>query len=460
MAAICLLSSCRKWSDEKLDILGGKTEVAQPISDAAPLCGAIKGTMLAGKTYTINCDIRVNAGDTLIIQPGVRVNVKNRAGIFVQGSLLSLGTKSNPIWLTVDSLESLRNDGPNRDPATDPALNGGWAGLYCATSCPLLIIKWTHLNFGGSGLSIAQGALVNQSAGQAFNVLFQNPNGVFVMEDSWIYGGVDDPIRITYGKFSVMRCTFEDGGKTGGDGVNCKGGVVGDCAYNVFIGMSSNGPRISNKGQPVGAAQTNVNCYNNTFISCGWRTVQTGRGANINYDEGARGLIYNNMVVNCKFGIRVVSSPLADTAHIRYGNSYVYADSLNAANQIYPTIASVSGSIRVPQTTDIPDFTKFLPATYKLGDTYDGSWAVQKNNPLFYNFPLPVPNGVRISGISAVNNYSFRLQPGSPAVGKGYTGFAPLAVVPVDSKYGATEITPPGSDIGAYQINGTGNQHF
>src|SRR5215470_14903575 len=90
--SILALASCKKWSDEKLNLAKAEVPVAQPISDAAPLCGSIKGTMLQGKTYTIGCDVTINAGDTLTIQPGVHINVKNKSGIFVKGSFISLGT--------------------------------------------------------------------------------------------------------------------------------------------------------------------------------------------------------------------------------------------------------------------------------------------------------------------------------------------------------------------------------
>jgi hypothetical protein len=452
-------ASCKKWSDEKLTLATAELPVAQPISDATPLCGSIKGTMLRGKTYTIGCDVTINAGDTLIIQPGAHINVKNKAGIFVKGSLLSLGTKTEQIFITVDSLSLLKNDAPNQDPSHDPAFSGGWAGLYCAPSCPMLILKWTHVEFGGAGLSIAQAALVNQSAGAAYSILFQNPNGIFVMEDSWLYGGVDDPIRISNGKICFMRSTFEKAGFHGGDCLNCKGGTVGDMAYNLFVGIATNGQKASNKGLPVGASQTNIRMWNNTFVSCGWRQIQTGRGANINFEEGAKGMAYNNLMVNCKFGLRIVSNPAADTVNIRYGNNYEYADSLVTANQIYPTNAGLSGGWTVPQTTDIPDYHLFLPANYHFGDSYDGTPVVQQNKPLFYNFPLPVPGQIPLAGVQAVSNYDFRLQPGSPAIGKGYTGFSPLGAVPVGPTYGVTEITLPGNDIGAFQLNGSGNQH-
>jgi hypothetical protein len=456
-----LNTGCTKWAEEKRNLAQAILPATQPVSDAAPVNGPIKGTMLSGKTYTINGDVWIKPGDTLTIQAGVHVNVTNKAGIMVQGALISTGTQAQPIWITVDSLQKLKNDAPNQNPATDPAFSGGWAGIYCAATCPMLILKWTHVEFGGNGLSSAEGTLVGQKAGTAFSILFQNPNGIFVMEDSWVYGGVDDCIRISNGKICFMRNTYEKTGINGGDCLNCKGGTVGDMAYNLFVGVATNGQKASNKGIPVGASQTNINMWNNTFISCGYRQIQSGRGADINFEEGARGMAYNNLVVNCKFGMRIVSNPAADTANIKYGYNYYYGDSLSVVNQFYPTNAGLSGGWTNPQSTDIPDYHSYLPAGYAYGDTYDGTPVLQKNNPLFYNFPLPVTGGIPLSGTQAVGSSDFRLQAGSPAIGKGYIGSAlnPLATVPIDPVYGATEITRPGIDIGAFQTSGKGNQH-
>ena len=85
--------------------------------------------------------------------------------------------------------------------------------------------------------------------------------------------------------------------------------------------------------------------YNNTYIHCGYRRTSAGRGGSINYEEGAKGKYYNNLMVNCRYGPRVVGSGnfsgnvlvVADTANLRYGNNLNYADSLQLANEIYPT---------------------------------------------------------------------------------------------------------------------------
>ena len=135
-----------------------------------------------------------------------------------------------------------------------------------------------------------------------------------------------------------------------------------------------------------------------------------------------------------------------------YGNTLSYGDSAAITDQFYP-----QGYITIPQPTDIPAPSSFLPTPYTLGQVYSGASVIGANNPSFVNFPLPAIQG--IINIAYVAGFNFRLKPGSPAIGKGYKGFSPLAVVPVDPVYGATEITPPGKDLGCYQYDGTGNQH-
>jgi hypothetical protein len=58
-----------------------------------------------------------------------------------------------------------------------------------------------------------------------------------------------------------------------------------------------------------------------------------------------------------------------------------------------------------------------------------------------------------------VGSYDFHLKSSSPCIGKGTTNFKLSNVVAADPIYGATEITPPGADMGCYQLNGTGNKH-
>ncbi len=463
LAAVALLSSCKKQADDK-DLWKAVVAPASPISDAACLTGTVKGTMLAGKTYTVCGDIFVNTGDTLIVQEGVTINFTGSSptvpvGLGVKGTLLCLGTKEHPIMITYPGVT--KTDQLGSDPNTDPALKGKWTGIIGATTCPLMVIKWTHVEFGGATISSAMKSFTGGSS--PYPLYFANPAGIFVLEDSWVYGSVDDPWRINGGKIHVMRNTFEKCGYTGGEAMNAKAGTIGDFAYNLCIGMATNGPKLSNINVLPGYPSSNVRIYNNTIINCGYRRAAAGRGGSINFEEGASGMAYNNLIVNCKFGLRVVQTPIADTANLRYGYNWYYADSLSVANQFIPSYP-VSTAISQPQETDIPKPSTYLPANWKVGDQILSVYTAPAsilgiNNPQFVNGPVPMPVGLKLADISVVGSYNFALKPTSPCINAGYTGFSPRADVPVSLKYGATEITPPGKDIGAYQNNGLGNQH-
>jgi len=459
-------------------------QVSAPVSDAAPLCGSIKGTMLAGKTYVIDgsCgDITVNRGDTLTIQPGVTINISGNVAIVVKGVLLSLGTKEAPIKIGPQNV--VKQDAPGQNPTTDPAYSARWKGVLADTSCSLLSFKWTHLEFCGATLGTALSSLLGLApTDPSYAVYFQNANGSFIFEDSWIYGTIDDAIRVGTGKFAIFRCTFEKCGSTGGDVLNVKNGGVGDMAYNFFIGCATNGLKASNKGVST-KVQTNVRIYNNTVVNCGYRQLKTGRGGCMNFEEGARGMAFNNLIVNCKFGLRINNNVVADTASMyknNYGYNFYWADSLSVASQIYPN--GNTQAVSKPVSTDIPNPNSYLPANYSYlpyNASYDGTGAVQKLNPMFTNYPLPVTGGIKLRDICTVGNFSFTLQAGSPCIGKGFTGFSSvhtddlevskinstpgLAVkfvpIPLDAVYGVTEFTQPGTDIGCFQYNGKGNQH-
>ncbi len=452
------LTSCTKTEETK-DLWQAVIVPASPISESAPLTGALKGTMLAGKTYTVSGDIFVNTGDTLIIQPGVTVNFTGTGGvpvgIGVKGTLLSLGTKEAPIYLTYPGVT--RTDQLGANPDTDPALKGKWTGVTGATTCPLIVLKWTHVDFGGATISSAMKSFTGSSS--PYPVYFANPDGSFILEDSWIYGSVDDPFRINGGKIHIMRNTFEKCGYTGGEAMNSKAGTIGDFAYNLCVGMATNGPKVSNINVAVGKPGSNVRIYNNTIINCGYRRAAAGRGGSINFEEGAAGMAYNNLIVNCKFGLRIVNNPIADTANIQYGYNFYYADSLSVASQFIPSLA-VSTAISKAQETDIPKPSTYLPAGWLIGQAYTANAAVVgANNPQFINAPVPLPAGLMLRDIAVVGTSNYALKPNSPCIGAGYTGFTPRADVIQDLRLGATEITPPGKDIGCYQSNGRGNQH-
>ena len=376
--ALFALAACSKKKDTVLvsvpQILIGKA-----ISNNAPLTtGTYKGTMLANQTYTVNGDITINAGDTLLIQKGVKINMAKGANFIVNGDLISLGTKDAPVTIT-DPRRS-KTTGPSTV-GQDSAYVGGWGGIYCSNSAKLVVIKWTHLDFCGAALKALPFSNANSlKAGAQYILYFTNPTGVFIMEDSWIYGSPDDATRFYGGTYNIMRNTMEKCGSTGGDGFNAKGSSVGNMAYNLIIGGATNGTKTASDGTTAGECQFTM--YNNTYVNDGFRNtgVFGARSGSVEIENNSRALVYNNLIVDCDFGVRIAGGPggakvyLADTTlnnsslitKTAYGYNYYYVDNTTMAGQIVPTSVA-QPVVTHPQSTDIPNMAAFLGSSYTFG---------------------------------------------------------------------------------------------
>ncbi len=433
---LLLFTACHK--EEAVNVSTAKIDAGQAITSDT-LTGSVKGTLLSGKTYYFRTDITVNRGDTLLMQAGSRLialgdgtSTENSPQISVNGTFISLGTEDNQNFITVT----------NDKRTNENIAKGFWGGIQCSGTSGDLIIKWTHLEFAGGAAGAGADPAVYVAGDPRYTIAFTNQNANCILEDSWIFGSTDDGMRVLRGKISIMRNTFEACGKAGGESVNLKGGTVGDVAYNLSIGAATNSFKASNSGGSD--VQTNVNVYNNTLINGGSRQVKSGRGGSINYEKGAQGKVYNNIIVNCRFGLRITSD--ADTNHLAYNNQFYYAN----ADYFIPQF-NTSDGVEKTQSNDIRSST------------------AKTNNPMFATYdvnmfdyssvkpPLDI-SSMPYSIITAVN-YNFSLLPGSPALKQGYTDFKPLLAVPQGGLYGATT-DAPGVDMGAYQSDGSGNQHY
>jgi hypothetical protein len=430
-------SACHK--EESVKVSTAAVSVGQTITSDT-LEGTVKGTMLTGRTYYFRSDITVNAGDTLLMQEGTRLialgdgkSTLTTPQITVNGTFISLGTQDNNNFITVpDSLRKSANMG-----------KGYWGGIQAGEKSGDVIIKWTHLEFAGGPAGDAADPAVYAAGDPRYMLVYTNIDGQCIVEDSWFYGTTDDGCRILHGKISFMRNTFEACGKAGGESLNIKAGTVGDVAYNVSIGAATNSFKVSNSGGAT--VQTNVYVYNNTILNGGMRQVKSGRGGSINYEKGAQGKVYNNIIANSRFGLRVTSD--ADTAHLAYNNQFYYANADYMISQF-----NASDGVAYNKSGDVRSTT------------------VKTNNPMFgvydvdqFDFStVKPPLDLSAMPVAIVNalSYNWTLLPGSPALRKGDAdSFRAQGVVTQGGIYGAT-ILQPGVDMGAYQSDGTGNLHF
>ena len=446
-----LLSSCQQL-----------IYVAAPVSTVGQsftgdtLRSPIKGTIAGRATpYYMISDVVVNEGDTLLIQAGVKILVMgkpnslttfgqatNNPGFVVNGVMLSLGTKAAPVVMTIK--DELKGDPTAvQAVATDPAFKGYWGGIN-ADGADLLVLRWTEIGYVGG--PYGANAPTGYSAGDAkygVSMLAKKANAQFVMEDSYLHGTVDDGIRLQSCRLSVMRSRFEKTGKTGGESINMKSGCLGDVAYNTFVGSATNGSKVASAA--AAPVQANVNTYNNTYLNCGYRQTKAGRGGSINYEVQGAGLIYNNLIVNCRFGLRLRSDDQPDLSKIKYDNQYYYG---GTSYQVAEFNAATAGSVTASQP-------------------HDTRGTAAANDPRFVAADVAVPAGTTAAPTTTIQWTNFlnvsgglRLTGTSPALGKGFTTFSPFSAVSSLAVGGLFKptITAPGSDAGAYQADGTGNQ--
>ncbi|HEY0298767.1 MAG TPA: hypothetical protein VGB84_06065, partial [Arachidicoccus sp.] len=300
-----------------------------------------------------------------------------------------------------------------------------------------------HLEFAGGPAGAKADPNVFAVGDTRNSLSYTNPNGNIIIEDCWIYGSQDDGMRILHGHVSIMRNTFESNGTQGGEGLNIKNNTFGDVAYNLIIGAATNAFKISNSG---GGTPTNIFLYNNTMLNSGFRQLKGGRGGSIDYEKGASGKIYNNMIINCRFGLRI--TPDADVKNIVYNNQFYYAN----AQSLIAQFADQDGDIS--------------SLKLKSNDIY--STTPGSNNPSFVSYDVntfdytktdpPIAPADMPLAIVTTENHDFNLLPASSAIGKGDVSNQPMKMVPQGGTFGATTIGP-NKDMGAYPSDGSGNQH-
>src|SRR5579872_1115695 len=129
LIAIFGITSCKKSSSSVSSpyVQVGQTVSPGPVGSSGTIT-SIKGTLEAGKTYNIQGDIMINAGDTLNIQPGVQMIFMGVYNIWVKGNLFALRTKSANIIITANGIS--KQDNPSTPEASDPAYQGVWGGIW------------------------------------------------------------------------------------------------------------------------------------------------------------------------------------------------------------------------------------------------------------------------------------------------------------------------------------------
>jgi hypothetical protein len=379
------ISSCKKEKQEELQF------------KELTAAGEISGTWEGNSIVTITEDVVIPKGQTLTIQAGAKIifagdNLGSATApeFQVRGKLLVLGEPGKMVIFTV----------PTDKQTTKNRYLGLWGGIQCAATCDELAIKYARIEYAGapagpSSVFVEQG---EDEGDPRYGIFFGNIDGKFALHHSEIMNMSDDGMRVIGGRVSICHNFMAYIGETGGEAINLKSGVEGDMAYNVFYNLATNGTKWSNSGSR--SPQTDCNSYNNTFVNCGWRRNKEGRGASVNIEKGARGSSYNNLMVNCKYGIRVVGGDdAADLANTKSNYSWYFANEKIMVDEFFPT----HGILDVTMT----------------GDDVMGS--IDENDPMFENYNVQTGKSENLD----IANLDFHLKSGSNTLTGAYTSFSP-----------------------------------
>ncbi|HTN16933.1 MAG TPA: right-handed parallel beta-helix repeat-containing protein, partial [Chitinophagaceae bacterium] len=230
-------------------------------------------------------------------------------------------------------------------------------------------------------------------AGNHVPAAWYGGTGKFVVTNSIIRNFNEDVFYIEGGDVMITNNYFYTTGVAGGDAINIKSGVWADVAYNVVYSPNTNALKLSNSGDKP--RQAYIIAYNNTIVNCGWRRPTT-KGGSIWLEKSVRADLYNNLLLNNRYGVKRDKGNPEDSRSV-IQKTYYYGFGQTTVDQFQPSSEIIAG------TSDV------IAAT------------AGANDPKLANYPL----GTDVNNGDFNSSWDFHLQAGSPALTGGNTSFTP-----------------------------------
>lgn len=403
----------------KSDETGNPSVNPTPVVKEA-VSGDVSGTWAKGSTYKITGHLQIPASQSLVIEEGVTVVFSDstvKPELIVRGNLYVMGTSANPVKFTVpDAWKTTANQWGNL-----------WGGIIAAPTSTELLIDNAIIEYGGavtteSSPSVKAGLYKAAAGNHVPAINYSNVNGKLIIVNSRLNNQNEDGFYIEGGKVIIANNKIYTQGVSGGDAINLKSGVQADIAFNMVYSPNTNALKLSNTGDRT--PQAYVVAYNNTIVNAGWRRP-TIKGGSIWIEAGVRSELYNNLLANDRFGVkRDPKNPEDNRSKI--SNNLYYGATQDGVTGFQPSTEIAAG------TSDIISKT--------VGD----------NDPKFVNYPLSTDSKNAVFNTA----WDFRVQTGSPAIGKGTTNFTPQFANGLTLANGKTYKSPtPSTTIGAFGSN-------
>lgn len=359
------------------------------ITDTTGISGNVSGVWSRGTTYKVTGHLEIPEGQSLTIQPGVKVIMCDsiiQPEFIIKGNLYCLGTASDPISITVpDGWKTSYHNYGNL-----------WGGLVAANTSQDIVLQHVNLDYGGAATteqspSVKEG-LYKAVGGEHLPALYYpNVKGTLIVMDCKFSHFYDDAIYVDGGRTIIAGNSLDAIGGPSDDGINLKSGVTADLAFNFIYSPNTSGLKFSNDGGR--SPQLYVVCYNNTIINGGWRRP-TIKGGSIWLEAGAHADLYNNLIVNDRFGIKRDKGNPEDSRS-RFYHTFYYGYDQETVDNFQPSDEIIGGIDDVIGT--------------KAGE----------NDPGLVNYPLSTDRYNSVLDPA----WDFHLRAGSPALGGGVANF-------------------------------------
>jgi hypothetical protein len=374
IALATAFASCKKDDNNN-------TNVIVPTSDT--LSGEVSGVWKKGSTHYVKGDVFIPEGKSLVIEDGVTVQMLAGAKpeFIVKGNFYCEGTAAAPVKFIASGANETYGD--------------QWGGILAGPTCNELLLNYVILEQGGAVTteesSSVKAGFFKAEAGNHVPAIWYGGSGKMVVTNSIIRNFNEDGFYIEGGDVIIANNYFYTTGVAGGDAINIKSGVHADVAFNVVYSPNTNALKLSNSGDKP--RQAYVIGYNNTILNCGWRRPTT-KGGSIWLEKAVQADLYNNLLINNRFGIKRDKGNPEDSRSV-VQKTFYYGYDQTTVSQFQPTAEIIAGANDVISAT------------------------TGANDPLLVNYPLStdVNNG------SFNTSWDFHLKAGSPALTGGNTSF-------------------------------------
>ena len=376
----------------------GSTEVLKTAMAEYPV-----GSLVWTKDTTLTESVEIPVGTSLYIEPGVTVtcksDVKVPVEIVVLGNLYCMGTAEKPVTITSDT----------KKPAD-------WGGIICGYNSEEVVLNHVDLSYAGatpteSSVSFQNKLFKTTLDGGVPAFHFCNVNGKFVVADCFFHDVYNDQTYFTGGQGVIYNTVFADSGNAadGGEAINVKAGCKLDIANNVIYNACTNAFKLSNAGNSETVPLTRLTVYNNTIVNCGWRRAKNKKGGSIWLEKAIAPTFVNNLVYDCRFGMKQPKKDGADLANSNVAPNYYFASTETGVKQM-----SKDADLIIWNDNDIK------------------SSVAGQLDPLFKNFKrtdgmninCEVDDAAKGAPIAFDRSWDLNLQPTSPALSGGATGFS------------------------------------